>query len=145
LLEYPTYYKASIVGQFITMSLGVSIGDIILCTQIAYRIFTSVTKGRKQAPRDIKELEDVLFGLWCALGFLQREHEAVMVRATFRPDTVAAEMNQYLGYMIKSCQETLEELDNATANYRNVADHPGAAIPCQSMIADAPPSLRFRA
>jgi hypothetical protein len=101
------------------MSFGFSIGDIILCTEIAHRLFSSVTDGRKNAPRDLKELEDALFGLYCALGHLQREHKAIFINTTSRPGNAAV---QHLGLMINSCRTTLEQLDNATAKYREAAD-----------------------
>jgi hypothetical protein len=108
------------------MSFGISVGDIILCTQIAHRLISSVTKGRKRAPQDIKELQDALFGLCCALNILKREHETVMARPT-TDGVTTVQTNQYLAYMIRSCQNTLQELDIATAQYREVIDSQGAA------------------
>lgn len=106
------------------MPFGFSIGDIILCARIAHRLFSSVTAGRNKAPRDLKELQDALFGLCYALDLLQVKHKAIMASATSRPNIVTPPTNQPLGYMIKSCQKTLEELDNATAKYRAAADDP---------------------
>ncbi|KAJ5973967.1 hypothetical protein N7481_011177 [Penicillium waksmanii] len=103
------------------MSLGISVGDIILCAQIAHRLFISITRGRKQAPQDLKELQGALFGLYCTLNILKREFDTVMVRAPF-------EHGAALECMIQSCQETLHELDNATAQYREAASDPNAAI-----------------
>lgn len=113
------------------MSFGFSIGDIILCTQIAHRLFSSVAKGHKKAPRDLKELEDALFGLCYALDLLQINHKAIVAHATSKPNVVAAQMNLHLGHMIRSCQETLEELDHATAKYREAADdqHMSTRVP----------------
>lgn len=97
------------------MSFGISVGDIILCAQITHRLFVSVTNGRKKASQDLKELQDALFGLWCALNVLEREHKSVMVRA---PSNNVAN----LGYIIISCRDTLQELDNNTAQYRIIID-----------------------
>ncbi|KAJ5153032.1 uncharacterized protein N7482_009510 [Penicillium canariense] len=103
------------------MSFGFSIGDIILCSEIAYRLFSSVTDGRKRASRDLKELEDTLFGLYCALNHLQRDHKAILAQAPAESGDNAGQMHLQLGYMIRACLETLQELDSATAKYREAA------------------------
>lgn len=104
------------------MSFGFSVGDIILCTQIAYRLFSSVTDGRKKAPGDLKELEGTLFGLYCALNHLERYHEIILAKAsTNNTGDNSGQVHVQLDYMIKSCRETLEELDNVTAKYREAA------------------------
>lgn len=111
------------------MSFGISIGDIVLCSQIAYRLFSAVTDGRKDAPRDLRELEDSLFGLYCALNHLQRNHRIILGRATTIPTDEAIQMKQQLGYMIDSCRQTLQELDDVTAKYRDAADDPSCTVP----------------
>ncbi|CAI7639125.1 unnamed protein product [Penicillium pancosmium] len=103
------------------MSLGISVGDIILCAQITHRLFISITKGRKQAPQDLKELQDGLFGLYCTLNILKREFDTVMARAPF-------EHGAALECMIQSCQGTLHGLDNATAQYRETAGDRNAGL-----------------
>lgn len=95
------------------MSLGISIGDIVLCAKIAHKLFSCVTTGRKEASKDLKELPDVLFSLCYTLHILRKEYETVITRV---------EKNEYLGYMIQSCQATLQELDTATAYYREIID-----------------------
>ncbi|KAJ5633765.1 hypothetical protein N7528_001607 [Penicillium herquei] len=123
-----------------------SVGDIIICTQIAYRLLQSVTQGRKKAPHEIQELENVLFGLYCALEFLQRQCEANTSRATSttRPDNTTTRTNMQLAYMVKSCLDTLRELDNATAKYRDIADPPPhtAILPVSTPL--KAPLLRLR-
>ena len=106
------------------MSFGFGIGDLVLCTQIAYRLYTAVTSGRANAPRDLKELEDVLFGLYCGLDHLQKVHATILDKAAARSGNDAAQIKQQLGLMISSCLHTLEELDNTTAKYREAADDP---------------------
>ncbi|KAJ5833530.1 hypothetical protein N7474_001841 [Penicillium riverlandense] len=96
---------------------------------MAHRLFSSVTNGRKKAPRELKELGDALFGLCYALDHLRKEHETIVARATLESEIVSAQVNQHLVYMIKSCRETLEELDNATAKYREAADDPPRIAP----------------
>lgn len=105
------------------MSFGFSIGDMVLCAQIAHRLFSSVTDGRKKAPRDLQELEDALFGLCYVLDLLQINHKALMENAASTPGVVMEHMNLHLEYLIRSCQETLTELDDVTATYREAANH----------------------
>jgi hypothetical protein len=96
------------------MSLGFSIGDIILCSQITYRLLTAATSGRKDAPRRLRELDDILLGLSCALHCLQEA--SITVSSTSNSD--ASNIHRQLGLMLHSCRRTLEELENATAKYR---------------------------
>lgn len=99
------------------MSFGLSIGDIILCSQITYRLFDAATSGRKNAPRGLRELEGTLFGLKCSLGHLQRASTKILSSSYHD----ARNVQEQLGYMIHSCHETLEALDKATAKYRDAA------------------------
>jgi hypothetical protein len=108
------------------MSFGFSIGDILLCTQIAHRLFSSVTRGRKKSPRDLKELGDTLFGLCSALDLLQINHKSIVDNASSMLNIVVAHMSQHLGYMIESCQGTLKDLDSATVKHREA----GEDLPC---------------
>lgn len=109
------------------MSFGISIGDVILCALIAHRLFSSITKGRRQAPQDLKELQDALFGLCYTLNVLKREHETATTRMDF-------EHGAALRYMIQSCQDTLHELDIATAQYRVAVDDQHGPIKTQLRI-----------
>lgn len=99
----------------------VSIGDIVVCTQLAFQLYTSLTSGRKKAPRDMQELEDVLFGLFCALSHLQREHEFILNSFSHRAERDSVQTTQQLGRMINSCLRVLNELDEVTARYRHAS------------------------
>ncbi|OQE41440.1 hypothetical protein PENCOP_c005G05966 [Penicillium coprophilum] len=113
------------------MSFGFSIGDLVLCSQITYRLFTAATTGRKNAPRDLQELEGVLFGLNCSLTQVQRASVIIFSRnfntlddaADVAPD-VAPDVAQQLGFMIRSCLQTLEHLERATDKYRATVTTP---------------------
>ena len=99
------------------MSFGLSIGDILVCIQIAYRLFAAATSGRKNAPRGLRELEDTLFGLKYSLGHVQRASNTLLPRSYHN----AGNVQEQLEFMIHSCHETLEALEKATAKYRNAA------------------------
>ncbi|KAK2767455.1 hypothetical protein FQN54_003611 [Arachnomyces sp. PD_36] len=101
------------------MSFGFSVGDIILVSQIAYKLYTSVSKGRHAASKDLKELEDVLFSLRCALDHLGKVAEEILPQAAQNPhDAGALEMREKLNFMINSCADTLGELEKVTQMYR---------------------------
>jgi hypothetical protein len=102
----------------------VSIGDIVACTQVAFHLYTTLTRGRKNAPRDMKELEAVRFGLYCALGHLERELDIFLTGPSTRDERNIVQIQQQLGRMIESCRTILKELDEATASYRKVAHDP---------------------
>lgn len=100
----------------------VSIGDIVVCTQLAYRLYICLTNGREKAPRDMKELEEVLFGLYSALRYLEREFENILSQSSDQAQRDVEEKKEQLGRMINSCLRVLTELDEATATYRPGAD-----------------------
>lgn len=66
--------------------------------------------------------------MYCALDHLQRDHETILTRAANKPGNDALKTKKQLGYTIKSCRQTLEELDNVTAKYREAA-HDGSSSP----------------
>jgi hypothetical protein len=104
------------------MSFGFSVGDIILLSQLAYKLYAAVTSGRRNASHDLKELEDVLFGLRCALDHLRHVANDISATATAatidQQDSAAIEMRRKLNQMVQSCATTLEELDAVTKKYR---------------------------
>ena len=71
------------------MSFGFSIGDIILLSQMAYRLYGAVTSGRRNASRVLEELQDVLFGLKCGLDHLAKVRDDISARAQVSSGNVA--------------------------------------------------------
>ncbi|EFR05200.1 hypothetical protein MGYG_08214 [Nannizzia gypsea CBS 118893] len=100
------------------MSFGFSVGDIILLGQISYRLYTSLTTGRKAASKDLKELSDVLFSLNCALDRLGKTATDISSRASKQPSVDGETANGKLGKVISTCAATLAELEEATRKYR---------------------------
>ncbi|KAF7672366.1 hypothetical protein GT037_009397 [Alternaria burnsii] len=100
------------------MSFGFSIGDIILLSQLAYNLYASISSGRQAASRDLKELEEVLFSLKCALDHLGEVSNDVLARPGFRYG--GSGFKEKLDVMINSCASTLQELDSVTKKYRDV-------------------------
>lgn len=98
-----------------------SIGDIILCGRITYRLFTAATSGRKNAPRDLRELESALFGLTCSLDYLEQVSRQILSGNINGSGHSAADVRQRLGFTIRSCLQTLKLLEEATEEYRKAA------------------------
>jgi hypothetical protein len=63
------------------MSSGLSICDIVLCSQITYRLITAAAPERKKAPRTLAEIEAVLFCLSCCLGQLRNVSPVIFLEA----------------------------------------------------------------
>ncbi|KIY04092.1 uncharacterized protein Z520_00784 [Fonsecaea multimorphosa CBS 102226] len=105
------------------MSFGFGVGDIILLSQLSYKLYGTLTSGRRNASRELKELEHVLFGLRCALDHLRHVAEDISKAASISgsSDSHGREMQQSLDQMIQNCAMTLEDLDNATKRYRDNA------------------------
>lgn len=109
------------------MSFGLSIGDIVLCSQITYRLFTAATSGRKNAPRDLRELEGVLFSLNYYLSQLQKASLVISSRNFNTLDHDTTDVSQQLGFMVRSCLQTLGHLESATDKYRAAVITPSLA------------------
>lgn len=70
----------------------------------------------------MKELEEVLFGLYSALKYLEREFENILSQSSDEAQRDIEEKKEQLGRMINSCLRVLTELDETTASYRRAAD-----------------------
>lgn len=98
---------------------SISVGDIVLCSQIIYRLFGATTTGRNNALRDISELDNVLLTLNLSLARLSKVTADVTSGDTsLDPDVV--DVKQDMGFMIRSCRQTLENLEQTTSKYRDV-------------------------
>ncbi|CAG8922772.1 unnamed protein product [Penicillium salamii] len=97
---------------------SLSVGDVVLCSQIVYRLLAAATTGRKKAHNDLKELESVLLALNISLGHLQRVVLDISPQnAELDPDSF--DIQQTLGFMIHSCRQNLQTLEEATLKYRD--------------------------
>ncbi|CAN9310368.1 unnamed protein product [Alternaria alternata] len=90
----------------------------VLLSQLAYNLYASISSGRQAASRDLKELEEVLFSLKCALDHLGEVSNDVLARPGFRYG--GSGFKEKLDVMINSCASTLQELDTVTKKYRDV-------------------------
>ncbi len=102
------------------MSFGFSVGDILLASKLAYKLYSTIADGKRSSAKDLKELGDALFGLRCALDHLGKAAEDIWATTSNTQDADAAESRQKLDAMVASCGGTLQELDSVTERYREV-------------------------
>ncbi|PWW75718.1 hypothetical protein C7212DRAFT_352069 [Tuber magnatum] len=98
------------------MAGNVGIGDIVLLSQIAYKVGLAFTSGRKSAPKEFNEVENQLFALSNALDMLGEEVRTSGANPIASPegDNEAAES---LGAMIANCRTTVEGLKKIVQEY----------------------------
>jgi hypothetical protein len=99
---------------------GFSVGDIVLISQLAYRLYSAVTNSGTGRTKDLQELGDALFGLRCALDHLGQTWNDISARASSRGNSESEKMRRNLNMMIDSCASTLNELDTKTQKYRDI-------------------------
>lgn len=126
------------------MSFGFSVGDILHCTQLGYRIYSALTDGRKTAPRDLKALEGVLFSLNCSLIHLSRVSETLFSTSAEKADQDAVIAKQRLGLMVRSCLQTLNELEEATQKYLAAAEDLPPMLSSPNSAASLPVSRQLK-
>ena len=107
------------------MSFGVSVGDILLVSQLAYRLYGALSTGRRSAG---KEFENALFSLRCALDHLGKQAEDIAAKAADNGGQHAANLRNNLDVMISSCGATLMELENILVKYADDVDDADSVI-----------------
>ncbi|KAF8540480.1 hypothetical protein BDD12DRAFT_833154 [Trichophaea hybrida] len=93
------------------MSFGYSIGDILLLSQLSYKLYGILTSDRQSAPSTLRELSTSVFGLRCALEHLSQH----LSTSKLPPGTT--KMHANLSLMITNCGDTLRELDKVLTRY----------------------------
>jgi hypothetical protein len=111
------------------MSFGFSVGDIVLVSQLTYKLYGTITTGQKGAPSSFAELSDALFGLRCALDHLSH-HVPKISSSTSLADRNTNKLLQDLDTMIGNCAATLEGLQAILIKYANsVPSAPATDVP----------------
>jgi hypothetical protein len=103
------------------MSLPISVGDAILLSQIALKIGRAFTSGRKSAPAEFSEVQDLLFGLSEALKLLAKDLpddalSSTSGRSEIEQRAVDDEAS-LLCQMILNCRSTLTHLKTLVDKY----------------------------
>ena len=112
------------------MALPISVGDTILLSQIAWSIGKAFTTGRKSAPAEFAEIQDLLFILGEALKVLAKElpgsnQDAQAERAAEGQDEEAQAENALLAQMVMNCRSTLTHLKFVVDKYMELEKKDG--------------------
>jgi hypothetical protein len=108
------------------MTTPVSIGDAIMLSQLAYTLARAFTSGRRSAPAEFHEVQNQLYALGSALGFLANDRSGSnRAKAGEGPDPgkIAHEQYAILEQMISNCRETLKHLELLVSKYMEIEPH----------------------
>jgi hypothetical protein len=98
-----------------------SIGDIVLLSQLAWKIGRAFTAGRKGAPAEFLEVEAQVNNLAEALKLLadtfdQDDKDSLLQKAD-------QETRDGVGIILNSCQRTIQDLDSLVKQYQVIKKH----------------------
>jgi hypothetical protein len=105
------------------MTSPVSIGDAIMLSQMAYNLARTFTSGRKSAPAEFQEVQNQLYALGGALGFLANDRTEAMDKVRVDSEKagegnkVDCDQDGILGQMISNCRMTLKNLEEIVDKY----------------------------
>jgi len=120
------------------MSSPVSIGDAVMLSQLAFTIGRAFTSGRKSAPAEFQEVQNQLYALGSALGFLANDRAEslsstrVSAAQTVEDDKEADEQGDILERMISNCRSSLKHLESLVDKYMEI--DPDAKDPGQTSL-----------
>lgn len=98
-----------------------SVGDIVMLSQVAWRIGRAFTAGRKNAPPELQAVEVDISGLAQALKQLAETlHTSVDSNLISKS---SQETQDGLAIIISSCQRTLHDLDSLLDRYQVIRKH----------------------
>lgn len=100
-----------------SVGFGFSIGDIVLMSQLAHRLYTAINAS-ESASKELRNLSNALFDLHCALTHLEKTAESIHDNVLNRM-TGSEGLWKSLHSMIDSCASTLNELAEATKKHRD--------------------------
>ncbi|KAI9762661.1 MAG: hypothetical protein M4579_000279 [Chaenotheca gracillima] len=98
------------------MAGTVSIGDVMMLSQVAWKIGCAFTAGRTGAPREFEEVENECFGLTTALDSLAEaldDTECIMLNANERTRAGVSKV-------LICCQQTLQDLSSFVVRYQEL-------------------------
>lgn len=93
-----------------------SIGDILMLSQLAWRIGRAFTSGRAGAPTEFQEVENELHGLTKSLTLLAEaldQDDSIISRADEKT-------KEGLDKILECCRQTLENLDSFVSQYQEI-------------------------
>lgn len=108
--------------EILKISFGFGVGDIVLVSQLTCKFYATLTTRRAEVGKNIKELEDVLFGLKCALDHLGTQEKQICTSIASTNNADMAKMQRDLDAMIASCANTLTKLEEVFHKFSDAAD-----------------------
>jgi len=95
-----------------------SVGDILILSQVAWRIGRAFTAGRKNAPAEFHEVEAEVNGMAKALKVLAETMFAESDNGLLKQ--ADQEIQESLATILTSCQRTVQDLDSLMDQYQIV-------------------------
>ncbi|KAI1411473.1 hypothetical protein F5Y13DRAFT_180823 [Hypoxylon sp. FL1857] len=106
------------------MSFTPSIGDVVLMTQIAWKLAQAFTKGRKSAPAEFCEVENQLYSLTAALEAIRKAQARGDLDVGTTPPKFVSSGSEDEPYgqntitnMLQNCLQTLKHLEGIVKKY----------------------------
>jgi hypothetical protein len=98
-----------------------SIGDILMLSQVAWKIGRAFSACRKDAPSEFHDVETEVGGLSKALKLLAETLHAESERNLFQ--SADREIQDGIGTILNSCQRTVNDLDSLVDQYQVIKKH----------------------
>lgn len=110
------------------MPFAPSIGDVMMLSQLAWKIGCAFTSGRAGAPAEFQEVENELTSLTRSLTLLAEtldKDDSIMARADEKT-------TEGLGKILECCKHTLDSLDSFVDAYQELRKPDGSGgLPAQ--------------
>ena len=129
------WLRAQPVLEMARVSLPVAVGDVILLSQIAFKIGQAFTAGRKSAPAEFGDIQRLLFTLSSALDLVAENlpkdkggspspFSPAPSNSQFTSDgNGTPQANKVLGEILKNCRTILEHLQCLVDKYLKIDPH----------------------
>ncbi|KAF1851082.1 uncharacterized protein K460DRAFT_302847 [Cucurbitaria berberidis CBS 394.84] len=98
-----------------------SIGDILMVSQVAWKIGRAFSAGRINAPAEFQEIEAEINGLAKVLKLLAESIHADSEISFFQ--SADREIQDGIGTILSSCQRTINDLDSLIDQYQVIRKH----------------------
>jgi hypothetical protein len=98
-----------------------NVGDILMLSQVAWKIGRAFSAGRKNAPVEFQDVETEISGLAKALKLLAEVLHAGTERSLLQ--TAGRELEDGIGTILSSCQRTVNDLDSLIDQHQVIKKH----------------------
>jgi hypothetical protein len=98
-----------------------NIGDVLMLSQVAWKIGRAFSTCRKDAPAEFQDVETEIGGLAKALKILAETLHAESERDLFQ--SADREIQDGIGTILNSCQRTVNDLDSLVDQYQVIKKH----------------------